>query len=122
MIELILQLLGELLIQGVMELAGRSLVGVFSKRRNPFLATLGSFLWGVIAGGISLALMPAAFIGPPALKLLNLVLAPVAVGLVMAALGRLRARAGTPLALLDQFGYAFTFALAIALVRYIWAK
>jgi hypothetical protein len=34
----------------------------------------------------------------------------------------LRTRAGTPLALLDHFGYAITFALAIALVRYIWAK
>jgi hypothetical protein len=75
-----------------------------------------------IAGGISLAPRPAAFIGPPALKLLTLVLAPLAVGVIMAALGRLRARAGTRLALLDQFGYAFTFALAIALIRYILAK
>jgi hypothetical protein len=105
-----------------MELGFRSLADVFSRRRNPMLSTLGSFLWGLMAGAISLAIIPAAFIGDPRLKLLNLLVTPVAVGLIMAALGRARAKRGAPLVPLDQFGYAFTFAFAMAVVRYTWAK
>ena len=120
--EFIFQLLGELLFQGLMELGFRSLADVFSKRRNPLLSTLGCFLWGAIAGGISLLIMPAAFIDSGNLRLLNLFLTPVAVGIIMAFLGRLRAKKGASLVQLDHFGYAFTFAFAMALVRYFWAR
>jgi hypothetical protein len=121
-VELLFQLLGELLFQGVMELGFRSLAEVFGRRRNPVLSTVGCFLWGSIAGGISLLIMPAAFIDSRTLRLVNLFLTPVAVGIIMALLGRLRARKGAPLVQLDHFGYAFTFAFAMALVRYLWAR
>ena len=120
--ELIFQFLGEVLIQGLLELGFRSLADVFGKRRNPVLSTVGSFLWGSLAGGISLLIIPAAFINGSNLRLLNLFLTPIAVGLIMALLGRVRARKGAPLVQLDHFGYAFTFAFAMALVRFVWAK
>jgi hypothetical protein len=65
--------------------------------------------------------MPTAFIENPSLRLLNLLLTPVAGGAMMALLGRLRARKGAPLIQLDHFGYAFTFAFAMALVRFFAA-
>lgn len=120
--ELIFQFLGEVLIQGVLELGFRSLADVFSKRRNPVFSTVGSFLWGSLAGGISLLIIPAAFIDSNNLRLLNLFLTPIAVGVIMALLGRVRARKGAPLVQLDHFGYAFTFAFAMALVRFVGAK
>ena len=120
--ELIFQFIGEVLIQGLLELGFRSLADVFGRRRSPVLSTLGSFLWGSLAGGISLLIVPAAFIEGSNLRLLNLFLTPVAVGVAMALLGRLRARKGAPLVQLDHFGYAFTFAFAMALVRFVWAK
>jgi hypothetical protein len=92
--ELILQFVGEVLIQGLLDLGFRSLADVFGRRRNPVLSTLGSVLWGLIAGGLSLLIMPTAFIENPSLRLLNLLLTPVAVGAMMALLGRLRARRG----------------------------
>jgi hypothetical protein len=120
--EFILQFLGEALIQGLLELGFRSLADVFGKRRNPLLSTIGSCLWGAMAGGISLLIVPNAFIDGRHLRLLNLFLTPVAVGVMMALLGRLRARKGAPLVQLDHFGYAFTFAFAMALVRFFGAK
>ena len=120
--ELLLQFLGEVLIQGVMELGFRSLADVFGRRRNPLLSIIGCFLWGLIAGGISLLILPTAFINSSNLRVLNLLLTPVAVGVIMALLGRLRAKKSAPLVQLDHFGYAFTFAFAMALVRFVWAK
>jgi hypothetical protein len=90
-------------------------------KRHPLLSTVGSFLWGLIAGGLSLLIMPEAFIESSRLRLLNLLLTPIAVGAIMALLGRLRARKGSPLVQLDHFGYAFTFAFALALVRFLAA-
>ncbi len=40
----------------------------------------------------------------------------------MRQIGRLRDRCGQTLVGLDRFGYAFSFALAMALVRFIFAK
>src|SRR5919107_469796 len=91
MFEFIAQFIGELLIQGLMEIGFRSLADVFKKKRNPIFSAIGCILWGAIAGGISLAVFPASFIARSDLKLLNL-LTPVLVGALMVLLGRLRAR------------------------------
>ena len=40
----------------------------------------------------------------------------------MAQIGRWRDRRGDDRLPLDRFGYAFLFALAMALTRYIWAN
>ena len=77
---------------------------------------------GAIAGGVSLLVLPRSFITSGSLKLVNLVVTSVAIGLVMTALGRLRARKGQELVRLDRFGYAFTFALSVALIRFFWAE
>jgi hypothetical protein len=120
MFEFIAQFIGELLIQGLMEIGFRSLADVFKKKRNPIFSAIGCILWGAIAGGISLAVFPASFIARSDLKLLNL-LTPVLVGALMVLLGRLRARKGRDLVELDRFGYAFLFALTMSLVRFLWA-
>ena len=121
MFEFIAQFIGELLIQGLMEIGFRSLADVFKKKRNPIFSAIGCILWGAIAGGISLVVFPASFIARSDLKLLNLLLTPVLVGVLMVLLGRLRARKGRDLVELDRFGYAFLFALTMSLVRFLWA-
>jgi hypothetical protein len=40
----------------------------------------------------------------------------------MMQVGKLRERHSQILVGLDRFGYAFTFALAMALVRFVWTK
>ena len=92
------------------------------KSGNPLLSTLGFFLWGLLAGGISLLLLPRSFISDQTLRLLNLAVTPLAAAEIMRQIGRLRDRRGQTLVGLDRFGYAFSFAFAMALVRFIFAK
>ena len=124
--EILLQFLGELLLQilfeGLVELGYHSLADTFKKPKHPILSTIGYLLWGAIAGGISLLILPNSFIDDPNLRLSNLILAPLAIGGIMVLIGRIRAKKGQDLVKLDRFGYAFCFAFAMSLVRFFWAK
>ena len=123
--EIIFQIVGEILLQACFELLAElgihGLKDKFRRPRNPVLSTLGFILWGAIAGAISLLIFPNSPIADPTLRQINLVATPVAVGLVMTMIGRLRQKKGQSTVRLDQFGYAFSFAFAMALVRFIWA-
>lgn len=123
--EIILQFLGELLLQAffelLVELGFHSLADTFRRPRNSALSTVGFMLWGAMAGGISLWLFPTSPIDNPLFRKVNLILTPVALGFVMMLIGRIRLKKGQDLVRLDQFGYAFVFAFAMALVRFIWA-
>ena len=124
--ELVLQFLFEVLLQGVFELlaeAGFHAVSApLSKQRPAWVKAIGQSILGLIAGGISLYFFPEAFLRAPGLRLANLVVTPLIAGLAMAQIGRWRDRRGDDVLPLDRFGYAFLFALAMALTRYIWAK
>lgn len=123
--EIIFQFLAEVLIQvlaeALAELGCRSLTNPFKKPRNPILSTIGHFLWGAIAGGISLLIFSSSFITDSQLKIANLIFAPIVLGGIMMLIGGLRKRQGKVLVKLDQFGYACIFAFGMSLVRFIWA-
>ena len=123
---IIFQFLGEILLQLLFEVlleAGfHSMASSFKRRPNPVLASIGYFLWGAIAGGLSLLLFPTSFITTQYLKITNLIATPIILGLVMVAIGRLRHKQGKELVRLDKFIYAFLFALAMSLVRFHWAN
>jgi hypothetical protein len=123
--EVLFQFLGELLLQIVVqllvELGFHSLENSIRRRPNPALATIGYILWGLMAGGLSLWAFPYSIIEDPTLRLLNLIATPVTLGCLMTLIGRFRARKGQDLVRLDQFGYAFVFAFAMAFVRFVWA-
>ncbi len=121
----LLQALFEILAQAVFEVLGevglRSLAEPFrrSKPTNPVLAGFGYLLYGAIAGGLSL-LLPRIFAVPRWLRLLNIAITPVACGFIMAKVGQIRERRGDKPVRLDTFAYGYLFALAMAVVRYIW--
>ena len=123
--EIIFQFVGELLLQAFFELLAElgfhSLANTLKRRRNPALSTIGFTIWGLIAGGISLLIFPTSHIHDPMLRKVNLVVTPLALGLVMMFIGQFRQKKGQDLVRLDQFGYAFVFAFAMAVVRFIWA-
>ncbi len=50
-----------------------------------------------------------------------MVCGPTETGVAMAVIGSLRRRRGQRLVRLDRFGYAYVFALMMALARYRWA-
>lgn len=124
--EIVLQILGEILVQVgfefLAELGLHSLADTFEKPKNPVLSTIGFVLWGALAGGISLFIMPSSLISNLAFRKINLFLTPLAVGGVMMLVGRQRDRRGQILVKLDRFGYAFVFAFAMAIVRYLGAE
>jgi hypothetical protein len=121
----LLQALFEVLAQAVFEVAAevglRGLIEPFRRSSpiNPFLAGVGYLLYGAIAGGFSL-LIPRMFVVPWWLRLLNLVVTPVACGFIMAKLGQIRERRGEKTIRIDRFLYGYLFALSMAVVRFIW--
>ncbi len=121
----LLQALFEILAQAVFEVAAeiglRGLVEPLRRSRpiNPFLAGVGYLLYGAIAGGLSL-LIPKMFTAPLWLRVLNLVVTPVACGFIMAKLGQVRQRRGEKTIRIDRFLYGYLFALAMAIVRFVW--
>jgi len=125
-LEFLFQFLGEMLLQACFELLAelgfRGLANTVRRPRSPALSTIGFILWGMIAGGLSLLIFPASPIDNPVLRRVNLIATPVAVGLVMVMIGRIRRKRGQNTVRLDHFGYAFTFAFSMALVRFIWAQ
>jgi hypothetical protein len=124
---LVLEFLAELLLQTLFE--GAAEVGAQTLRRrrpdrpplHPLLATLGHLGLGAAAGGLTLLIFPDSFIQGFGLRIANLVLTPLCLGVIMGVLGAWRRRRDQSLVRLDHFGYAYAFAVALALVRFIWA-
>lgn len=122
--EVLLQFGGEIVLQTLFEvlaeLGMRSMADTLQKPRTPLFSTIGFILWGLIAGGISLLLFPTSPIANPTLRAINLFITPTTIAAIMMFIGWARTKKGQPLVSLDRFGYAFVFAFAMALVRYIW--
>jgi hypothetical protein len=126
MLELLFEVLGEFLLQvfveALVELGFHSLAEPFRRPPNPWLAAMGYAIFGAALGGLSLLAFPAHLTPAGVARIANLVLAPVAVGGCMVALGAWRARRGEPLLRIDRFSYGYLFALSLALVRFYFAQ
>jgi hypothetical protein len=120
--ELLFEFLAEVLLQVVFEVLAevglQTLREPFRKVPNPWLASVGYAVFGAVAGGLSLLVFPSLFMASHSARLANLLLAPVAAGAVMAAVGAWRRRRDQELIRLDKFAYGFLFALAMAAVRF----
>ena len=123
MLELILEVVGELFLQVAVELLADCGIHVFKRKplRNPVAAAVGYLLFGAVAGGLSLLVFEDSFITHPALRVANLVLAPVLAGYAMALIGKARNKRGKEPLRLERFAYGFLFAFGISLVRFLWA-
>ena len=124
MIELILEFVGEFLLQvlgeALAELGLRSLAAPFRRPPNPWLAAIGYTIFGALFGELSLLVFPNNFV-PGAWRVVNLIVTPLAVGGVMMAVGAWRARRGESLLRIDRFAYGYLFALSLGLIRFFFA-
>ena len=125
MFEFIIEFVGEFLLQAIaealVELGLHALAEPFRQPPNPWLAGFGYAIFGAIAGGISLLVLPVHF-ASGGQRLANLLLTPIAVGLLMSAMGAWRARNHQPVLRIDRFAYGYLFALSLALIRYWFAS
>ncbi|BBN87411.1 hypothetical protein [Azospira sp. I09] len=125
MLEIIIQIVGEFLLQAILEVLGelglRTVAEPFSKPPNPYVAAWGYAIFGLLAGGLSLLLLPHHLV-EAGWRWANLLVTPLAAGLLMSLLGAWRAGRGQTLLRIDRFAYGFLFALALALVRFRFAQ
>ncbi|QBG88728.1 hypothetical protein EYC55_14875 [Xanthomonas oryzae] len=117
MLEGFIQLVAELLI----ELGLHWVAASFERGPSPALAAVGYAILGALLGGVSLWLLPQHLTTTHGARLTALVIAPLAAGGLMAALGAWRARRGDPVFRIDRFSYGYLFALCFALMRYFVA-
>ena len=126
MLEFLFQIIGEIVLQIVFEVLAElglhSLAEPFRRPPNPWLAALGYSLLGASAGGLSLLAFPSHLVDSHGVQIANLIITPIAVGLVMCAMGAWRARREEPLLRIDKFAYGYLFAVSLALVRYAFAQ
>lgn len=124
----IVQVLGELLLQLVMEaiaeLFGHSVKEPFRRPEppRPWLAAIGYLIFGALAGGLSLWLLPSLFIETGWLRIANLLVTPILAGLLMEAIGSWRRKNEKEVIRLESFAYGFCFAFSMALVRYTFGQ
>lgn len=125
MIEFVFEIVGEFLLQvlveALAELGLHSLGEPFRRRPNPWLAGLGYAIFGAIAGGITLWLLPDHMVRNEVLRKINLLATPLAAGGMMCLIGAWRARRGDDVLRIDRFAYGYVFALSMALVRFVFA-
>jgi hypothetical protein len=108
----------EILFEGLAEFGIRRSRDYRQKPVRPAWAFAGHMLLGAIAGLISILFVPHALIRSPAWRIANLVITPLLAGGLMSALGAWRVKRGQDKIRLDRFGYAFLFALSMAVVRF----
>lgn len=130
--ELIGAILGgllELVAEFLLELALGALAGLLSRlvrrftvtvrRGNPVLTTLVFILVGVAFGFLSAWMFPHPLVHPSKFHGISLLISPMLTGFAMAWMGRVWRRRGRSSVRIESFGYGFTFALAMSLVR-LW--
>jgi len=128
MIEFLFQMVGELLLQFVVEALAQAGVHVVRhpdrpvREHSPWLVALGYILFGLVAGALSLWLFPDYLIRSTPGRIAYLVLGPVAAGAAVAAIGLWRSKRGVPRYGIDRFAYGYLFALSFALLRHVVAE
>lgn len=123
--EVLIQIFGEIILQAfgeaLVELGLHSLAEPFRKPPNPYLAAFGYVLFGSIFGGISLLVLPDHLTSAGPIRIVNLIITPIVVGLCMVAIGAWRKRRGDTILRIDKFFYGYLFALSFALIRFQFA-
>ena len=116
--ELLVQLFGQL----VAEIIGHCMArwAQYGKPMQPWLAAVGCVMFGALVGAASLAVFPGLFMHTTIMRIINLILTPLAVGLFFAWFGYWLRNHARDTIRLEQFFYGYLFALAMALVRFIW--
>jgi hypothetical protein len=80
------------------------------------------FLAGVACGTMSVLVFPHPLVHPSRIHGISLVISPLITGSIMSLLGAELRRHGKESVRIESFGYGFTFAFGMAIVRLLFAK
>lgn len=124
--EILFEFFGEIILQIVFQVFAefglQSLKAPFQKASNPYLAGIGYAVFGAIAGALSLWAFPVLLLNSYGARVASLALTPFAAGASSTAIGAWRRRRDQELVRLDRFAYGYVFALAMALVRFLFGQ
>ena len=122
--ELLLEVFFQVVVEAIVALVVRSVRNVLEESNaiNPLLAAAGYFLLGLAFGITSLRVYPHPLFHPSKFHGISLVISPVITGLVMSQVGTVLRRKGKQAVRIESFGYGFTFALGLAIIRFIYVK
>lgn len=123
-IEILLELVVQIIGEGIGELVIRSIGSIFGEKfaENKFLPFLGYIFFGGVLGCISLAVLPEHMIKDPQLRLVNLFLSPLVLGLLMLLRGKNLKAKEAKVIRLDSLLYGFIFAFSISIVRFKYGR
>jgi hypothetical protein len=121
--ELLFEVFFQVVVEAILALIVRSMRDVFEKPSviGPILAAVGYLFLGIIFGIASLHLLPHPIFHPSKFHGISLVISPIFTGLAMSQVGSMLRRHGKQAVRIESFGYGFTFALGMALIRFIFA-
>ncbi|HEX6044081.1 MAG TPA: hypothetical protein VFZ22_06300, partial [Pyrinomonadaceae bacterium] len=119
-LELLLQLFGELFIDFLIHAGAR--VPWINRIGSNLLAGGILFVVGAIVGVLSLIYFPKAFVRSESLHGISLVITPVLAGLAMELIGRIRRRQRKLVIRLENFWYAYALAFGMALIRFYFTE
>jgi len=124
LLEPLLEALFEFLAAALGDVFLRALGKLFERpeTQNSFLATLGHAMFGLALGGLSLVLLPYHMVHPSKIHGASLIISPVIAGALLSLTGALLRKRGKKAIQIESFCYGFVFALAIALMRFLFAK
>jgi H+/Cl- antiporter ClcA len=123
-LDFICELVVQIIAETVADVLGHSIKEPFRRPKpvNPWLAAIGYCIFGSLAGCLSLWFLPNLFIKVQWLRVLNIVLTPIAAALLMAFIGSWLRKHDKEVIRLDSFAYGYCFAVSMSLVRFIWGN
>jgi|HubBroStandDraft_5_1064220.scaffolds.fasta_scaffold70741_1 hypothetical protein len=121
--EFLLELFFELFAEAIVALIFRSLRNLLSDAiLSPIVAYVFYLSLGCAFGAASLLLFPHPIFHPSRLHGISLLISPAITGLVMSQVGAFLRRKGKESVRIESFGYGFTFALGLAIIRLAFVR
>jgi len=122
--EVLAEMFFEVVLGAIVDLMVRSTRNLVAESNaiDPVLATVGYLLLGTGFGILSIFLLPHSLIPRSRFHGASLVVSPVLTGLVMSQVGRSLRRQGKDSVQIESFGYGFTFALGVAMIRFFFVS
>ena len=124
-LELIIEILGEILLQVLAEIFSAAVLKVVvqpfraGRPTNPYVAALGILVAGAGVGWVSVLVFPHPLTHPSRFPGLSLLLAPLTTGFLMQTYGSWQRRKGGSPSCLATFWGGAGFAFALAFVRWL---
>lgn len=123
-LDILVEAFFQVALEALVALVIRSIRNLFAESIiiSPILAALGYLLLGLAAGVVTVLLFPHRLVPPSKIHGISLLLSPLITGLIMSQVGALLRRKGKKAVQIESFAYGFTFALGVALIRFVYLR